>query len=245
MKTAQRTTAALILLSAFALTTLSCSILPQHGPDTSRYYVLSLAPKPPPTAAANLSAIIGEHYVLSLAPKPPPTTPPAGAAAARTTPTPPLQRLTARVANIRLPAYLDRSEIVLRPTENRLDALSHDLWLEPPAKACSRVFAHNLAQHLHGSNPPNSTARDAVVVRVDIVQFDGYPGETVLLRARWKLSRTDDNETPLSEGEHTVQTSLQGKPGIENYVNGMSRAIDAFADAVAQDIRRALPDATW
>jgi uncharacterized lipoprotein YmbA len=216
-----------LLLAALALPVSACtfSLLPQRGTDATRYYVLSLAPPPPRPAGAAADSPA-----------------PAAASAAR--------RATVSVAGMRLPAYLDRSEIVLRPAENRLDALSSDLWLEHLGKACARVFTHDLALRLGGGAPAalagsGHAGGNGVVVRADIVQFEGYPGEFVLLRARWTLSKADDDETPLSADECEVRVPLQGKPGVENYVNGMSRALDEFAGVVAQDIRRALPAAKW
>ncbi|MDR2844466.1 MAG: PqiC family protein, partial [Puniceicoccales bacterium] len=145
------------------------------------------------------------------------------------------------VARIQLPAYLDRTELVFSPAENRLEVHDVHLWLEPLGKAVTRVFSQDLAQRLGTGRiaiaPSLDVYRDAVQVQVEVIRFDGAVGREVTLRARWRLSRLADGET-LFVGERTVSVPLADAPGQQGYVKGMSLALDQLSEAVAQDVRR-------
>ena len=145
------------------------------------------------------------------------------------------------VARAQLPAYLDRLEIATRLSAHRLAIHDTERWLEPLGKAFTRVFAHNLAQHLGTEQmavaPAVSTAGDDINVQVDVIQFDGPASGEISLRARWTLVRVLDGQM-LSTQQDEVKRKVGAGAGYDGYVDAMSQALDAFAGLVAQDICR-------
>ncbi|MDR3228815.1 MAG: PqiC family protein [Puniceicoccales bacterium] len=175
-------------------------------------------------------------------------------------PDPPKRPKTPLHVNVVLPVYLDRTELVLRPSENRLDMRETELWLEPPAKACARVFARDLAARLGTEQTSTGLSgappRDGLLVSLDVSRFDGTPRRGVILRARWRVTLVQ-NGTTLSTGEREVIVSAANiqkpsagsaaepdSPGTgenavhANYVRAMSEALGQFSHIVAEEVSR-------
>ncbi|MDR2512359.1 MAG: PqiC family protein [Puniceicoccales bacterium] len=162
-------------------------------------------------------------------------------------------KIALQVGRVQLPAYLDRQEIVTRSSAQQLAVHDTQRWLEPLGKACTRVFAHDLAQRLgaklmtHGlilDSLPNTP--QGIEVRMEIYQFDGPVDGKVTLRARWILidqwgsimGKDSAGITHFAgQGEVSEKIASAGKEAIPVYVDAMSKAVDALAGLVAQDIR--------
>jgi len=174
------------------------------------------------------------YYVLA-APEPPPAVP-----ADDLRPD-----VEVNVAGFTLPDYLDRSEIVLRPSAHRLDARETELWLEPPPKACARVLAQTLARRLGSRKITVGAASDisakALVLHADALAFEGTPEQGVTLRVRWRISRAAGGPA-LGAGEHTgnVKPPAGSRNGEDysGYVAALGLALDGFAAVLAGEIRR-------
>ncbi|MDR2982863.1 MAG: PqiC family protein [Puniceicoccales bacterium] len=148
--------------------------------------------------------------------------------------------LALSVSRVQIPAYLDRTEIVLRPEANRLAVRDTELWLEPLGKACTRVFSQDLAAQLGterlAMEPSLDIYRDALQVQVSILQLDGALGNEITLRARWRVATYADGQTLIvKDSEIKVPVSLAN---YASYVSGLSQALGKLAEEVAGEIRK-------
>jgi len=95
------------------------------------------------------------------------------------------------VGLIRMPLYLDRSDIVTRGSLNQVEIAEFAQWAGPLPENFSRVLAENLAVLLAtdkvGIFP--FFRRDSIDynVTVYVTRFDGLPGDKAHLRARWSI----------------------------------------------------------
>lgn len=138
---------------------------------------------------------------------------------------------------VRLPAYMDRDELLL-PRHSGVYAASAR-WAELPAQSANRVLAHDLAtllganQLLTGTLPANTSAR---ALRVEITAFDvSADGRTIDLQARWHFP-----DPAHAQGLAVHQTVLNvpvtsGDPGTNTAPHTTTRL-----EAVAQAHRLAL-----
>lgn len=102
------------------------------------------------------------------------------------------------IANPALPPYLERSELVTRTGDGRLEIHEKDLWSEPLDSAIARVVADNLRRLTRSTNvqPASSfITRDYThLVEIRFERFDPEPDGSLLLECTWKLQ-------PLAGGD--------------------------------------------
>ena len=95
------------------------------------------------------------------------------------------------VGPIRMPLYLDRSDIVTRGSQNEVDIADFAQWAGPLQENFSRVLAENLSVLLATDKVSvfPFIRRDTTDynVTVYVTRFDGMPGDKAYLRARWSI----------------------------------------------------------
>ena len=151
----------------------------------------------------------------------------------------PLPALALSVPRLRIPAYLDRSEIVLR-ADNRLRIDNNNLWLEPLGQAATRIFSARLARRLGTEKlalaPTLDLYPDALQIHVNLLQFDGPLSGDFVLHAYWNITATADGAPLLSRESHIVIPPPQ--PSYAAYVDTMTLALDWLAEEIAAQIRQ-------
>jgi uncharacterized protein len=147
-----------------------------------------------------------------------------------------LQGLSISLAAVDLPAYLDRPQIVTREEPSELRLGEYDRWGEPLKESVARVIGENLSALL-GTEKVSAGDRDAADVRVAIslARFDPDADGTVVLDARWSVSR-ERGSPPLR------RRSRIARPGTGGYlplVEAESEALAALGREIAEAIRTA------
>ncbi len=140
---------------------------------------------------------------------------------------------------VRLPAYLDRPEIVTRIDANRIQLAEFDQWGEPLQDAVTRILARNLSLLLPASRvatcPQAFSGPTDYAVTVEVVQLDGTLGKDCTLIARWAIAGKGEKE-PKATGIFT-----RNEPAGDSYatlVAAASRLIGALAQDIATGITR-------
>jgi uncharacterized lipoprotein YmbA len=99
--------------------------------------------------------------------------------------------VTVGVGPVRLPAYLDRSQIVTRTARDEVEISDLDQWAEPLPDAVARIITENLGA-LAGTDrvvvlPWRGIGPVQYRVALDVSRFDGAMGGDVVLQGRWRL----------------------------------------------------------
>jgi len=144
------------------------------------------------------------------------------------------------VGPVDLPGYLERPQIVTRGPGNAIELAEFEHWAEPLDESFLRVLAEDLAAQVPTDRLLlfyTSTMREVdFQVRVDVVRFDADERGAVQLVARWRLYATDQREELASRESRIAETA---KPGDYDAIAGaMSRAVNALAREIAEEIRR-------
>lgn len=151
------------------------------------------------------------------------------------------QETVVAVGPVTVPDYLNRPQIVTRtgPTGVHLDEFER--WAGSFEQDVSRVLAENLSVLLSPDNVTvvrwireTSSFSAGYRVVVDVNRFDGDPGKSVLLAARWSV-RGEQQGKILSAGESNITESVEGQ-GYDALVAAMSRALAALAREIAPGI---------
>lgn len=150
------------------------------------------------------------------------------------------------IGPVRLPAYLDRPELVTRAGPARLEVASVDRWAAP----LDVLFTAALAEDLRAALPAHEVlaepwpvgASPEWSVSVDVLRFEGEPDGTAVLEARWIVRRSG----ALAGQGVTIARERGAAPEVAATVAALSRAIGALARdvAAAVDASRAKAQAT-
>lgn len=134
------------------------------------------------------------------------------------------------------PEALDRPQLMLRGGENRLDIQELHRWAAPLEGQVRRVLRENLAR-LTGSprvetHPWPTNFVPERQIRLAITRFDGRPGATTDLAARWSLTAADG--TPILI--RTATYSEAAGESIETLVAAQNRLLDKLAADIAGSV---------
>lgn len=141
------------------------------------------------------------------------------------------------VGPIALPRYLDRPQIVTRPTPNELAIAEYDRWGGRLDENVAQVLAENLSRRLGTSRillfPAEGASRADLRVTASLSRFEcvSANGECVL-EARWQVLRPAQagSEPIIGASSLTARTDGQGYPAV---AAAMSRLLGELAREIA------------
>ena len=147
------------------------------------------------------------------------------------------------VGRILLPEFLNRPQIVTRPSANKVRMADFSQWAEPLEKGIPRVMSENLAR-LTGSDqvsvyPWPTQMEIDLMVEIAVIRFEGDADGEVSLVARWRLVRTDGSEVHPLQGSSYADSA--GDRSIEALVAAMSRTLASLSRDIASSIAIASP----
>lgn len=185
------------------------------------------------------SAPATRYYVLS------PTAQMPARAAAPAAAQPAQASIAVVIMDVRLPQYLDRSQIVTRGGDHRLRMAESAQWAGDLREDMTRVLAENLGRLLESDRviaaPHNLRLQPDVRVEVQVLRFERDAGGRVELSARWWLTRGSDATLLASPGVTLYGEPLGTGAAYDAVVASMSSVYGELAQAIARSIRSREP----
>jgi uncharacterized lipoprotein YmbA len=141
------------------------------------------------------------------------------------------------VGPVTIPELVNRPQLVVRQTPNRVDVLESHRWAEPLKSEIPRLMAQNLAQLLGSSRviaygqAAGSEPRYRVLV--DIIRMEAVPGESVTVEAGWLVRGA---ASVSREGRGVFREKVSGA-GYEPVALALSRALGDLSCEVAKTIQ--------
>jgi uncharacterized lipoprotein YmbA len=161
-------------------------------------------------------------------------------AATAATPIASLPDVVVAVGLARVSDVVDRPQLVIRASQNRVQILEQQRWAEPLKAGISRVVAENLGRLLgtaRASGYPQAEAKDVTYrVTLDVQEFDSRPGEGVTVEIAWTVHAPGAGVNRNGRSSVTQPTS---GPGYEGLVAAHSRALERVSVEIAQAIATA------
>ncbi len=156
------------------------------------------------------------------------------------------------LGQITLPELVDRPQLVVRSSANRVTILEHQRWAESLKGAITHVLAADLSTQLGGVTVAvrgDNASRDAkYVVLVDITTFDSVQNEAATLEATWSVRAMNPvmgangansvNGGILRSGKATVREPTQ-EPSVDALVAAHERALARLSAEIALSVRAA------
>jgi uncharacterized lipoprotein YmbA len=148
--------------------------------------------------------------------------------------------LTLGIARVRLPAYLERSALVVRRGTNEIEYLENALWAERLDRAFQRTLAANLARLVPTDriHPTDWHPEDvACAVEVTVEQFDVDSNGQGTLLARWQLAAPAAHKV-LRTGQSRL-TRTGAAPGRDPaaMVKTLNELVGELSEELAEAVR--------
>ena len=146
------------------------------------------------------------------------------------------------IGPLRIPDYLDRSQIVTRSENNELKLAEFDRWAGSIENDIIRVLVEDISAQL----PPDhffvirwtpfldSQLPSSYRVEMSVNRFEGALDGPVTLKAQWGIF--DKDKKLLFHQESVVVEQVNGN-GYGAFVSAMSRAIEKLSMDVANEIK--------
>ncbi len=152
--------------------------------------------------------------------------------------------ITVGVGPVSLPAYLDRSEVVVRVSENELSILGGHRWAESLDSNFRRVLAENVGAMAGTRNIlefpwPADTKLDYRVT-VDVERFEPNDAGFAVLIARWRMQNGDGQQ--LASGRSAHQARIEPRT-TSAAVAALSQVARLLAEEIAASITSIEPRA--
>lgn len=118
-----------------------------------------------------------------------------------------------RVAQVEVPSYLNRNNIVSRVNgEARLILAEFHIWAEPVSSGVRRVIEEMLTRPLLDCGvyvlPTNTASGGDYILLIDVQRLDGNFNEKAVLECRWTL--LDKEERPIFRGIFSSDEMVNG-----------------------------------
>jgi len=168
-----------------------------------------------------------KFYVLSALPQP--------EASAQMT----IEGVDARIGigPITLPAYLNRSQIVTRTSENELKLAEFHLWAEPLKDNIARVLMESLSNLLNTNQITiwRAGGRVAYQLTLDVVRFDVGSDGNAVLNVFWTIYGKDGKEELFKK--KSIFREPAGSESYQAMVAAQNRTIMELSREIASTIQ--------
>lgn len=143
---------------------------------------------------------------------------------------------TVEVRRPGLAAYLDRTDIVRRGDNYRLNITSGEQWGEPLDNLIGRILAEDLTDRLPGSTvfSDDAISTHEALVNLDVQRFEEDAHGTVTLLAQVAVQR-GPNQPPATRSLHLTMPARSSS--TSDMVAAMSQLLGQLADTIAAMLR--------
>lgn len=147
------------------------------------------------------------------------------------------------IGPITLPAYLNRSQIVTRTSENELKLAEFHLWAEPLKENIARVLMESLSSMLNTNQiviyPWRASSSVAYQITIDVVRFDVGSDGNAMLNVYWTIFGKDGKEALLTK--KAVFSASAGSKNYKAIVAAQNRVLIEFSREIASTIKKIHP----
>ena len=148
--------------------------------------------------------------------------------------------LSVEIASLRLPRYLERSQIVTRTGQNRLERAKFHQWGESLQKNMIRVLARNLSRLLAtpeiAVSPHRPPAPPDFRIELEVMQFERGSDGQVRLSAQWRLSGGRDRKTLTTQITELETAVVEGGEDFDHTISAMTTLFGELSRIIARAI---------
>ena len=136
-----------------------------------------------------------------------------------------------KVEPVRIPAQVDRLELVTRLPNGGITITDGERWIAPVADELQSALSVELLRRLGGADPVDAVGTDSISVRLDVERFESAPSRYALIEASWSLELKMSRRDVLVVCRTKAYEAVTG--GYPEVVDGYQRAVGVIADEIA------------
>ena len=144
------------------------------------------------------------------------------------------------IGPVKIPEYLNQSEIVTRVTQNEVRVDEFAKWAEPLENNISHTLAENLSSLLCIRSiavfPWKAQTPIDYRIDVDVIQMDGMLGGSALLDVSWTISDGTDRKKPALVTKRSTYREPTTAGDYGSLVSAQSRNLASLSRAIAEAI---------
>lgn len=144
------------------------------------------------------------------------------------------------VGPVTLPEVIERPQLVLRTSPNRVTLVEEHQWAEPLQSEIPRVLAENLSRLLGTKqvavHPQSAGDHAEYRVAVDVQRFESTLGSRVSIDVLWTIRQSSRSETTFKTGRSSVEEPV-ADPSYEALAAAHSRGLVRVSRDIADAIR--------
>jgi len=145
-----------------------------------------------------------------------------------------------RLGPFSFPDYLHRPNIITRSTDNKMVVNEFERWAGSLEDDFHRILGTNLGSLLETGAisvyPADSRLQAKYLAQGEIIAFEGYLGEKVILDVRWVVLDPVNDKAFVSKQSVIVETV--GGEGYAALVLAQSRAVGKLSREIADELKR-------
>ena len=142
------------------------------------------------------------------------------------------------IGPVKFPGYLDRQEIVVRSTQNRLEVSETDRWAEPLQENFSRVLSENLALLLNTDliivYPWSPANRPRYYVEIEVLRFEANRERNGQLFARWSVLDGADKKVAVVKESRVIRNAQE--KSTDGSMAALSEAVGDLSREIANAV---------
>jgi len=149
------------------------------------------------------------------------------------------------IGPVRVRDYLNRPQIVTRPSTNEITIHDFHYWGEPLSTNFTAILAQNLSALLSTDRIlifPYRSKQELPLeyqVAVDVIRFDGEPGVEATLLAQYYILEFKENEKKQIVTKQPSFTKPLADKSFETLVAAMSELVVDLSREIAEEIKAA------
>ena len=148
------------------------------------------------------------------------------------------EQISLGVGPVRLPAYLDRREIVMRVAPSRFDLSENDRWAEPLDENLTHVLTQNLSILLGSDQiipyPWPLDQKPHYRVEIQVLRFESNSAGEAQLSARWAVIDDTGKETPNLKASRLTRRAKE--KSTDGAVAALSETVADLSREIAQTV---------
>ncbi|MEO7761451.1 MAG: PqiC family protein [Casimicrobiaceae bacterium] len=149
-------------------------------------------------------------------------------------------RYVIQVETAHVPEAVDRPQLVIANSDNRVTILEQQRWAAPLRAAIAEVIALDLGRLLEAASvtaaPLDTLTADTYVLALDVQRFDSRPGDSVSIEIAWTLRRGGADAGRDSRiGRSSIREPVVGS-GYDAIAIAHSKALATISREIAASI---------
>ena len=140
------------------------------------------------------------------------------------------------VEAVRIPAQVDRFELVARQRTGQIALVEGEVWIAPLADELRSALSLELIRQLGSAEASQVRDELVIAIRVEVERFESVPGNYALIEASWSLS--EGSGRPGATLACRSRAHERVGEGYIALVRGHQRAVISLADEIAAAIKQ-------